>query len=601
MFSIPPRWLKRIFSYFSTPKRRPPRPHQPIALEELEPRNLPAGTWTPLTNLAPAGIGTMMLLSDGTVMAQEGGSEKWDKLTPDAVGSYVNGTWSNLASMSTQRLYYGSNILPDGRVFLVGGEYSGPGLPQNFNNTGEIYDPIANAWTPITDFPQTQFGDDPTQVLPNGTVLAGYLAGPDTFIYDPAADTWTATGTKLRNDQSDEEAWVKLPDQSILSYDVFGSGTTVPGHAQRYIPSTGTWVDAGSVPVSLSSSAVGFELGPAFRLPDGRILQLGGNSSTAIYTPSTNTWVTGPLIPDGMGADDAPGAILPNGDLIFFGDVPLFGPVTNVFDFNYLNNTISQVTTPAALTAALDQSAFNDRTLVLPNGQMLLSTGADQLWVYTPIGSPKNSWRPTIASIINNNNGTFTLKGTQLNGISEGAAYGDDVEMSSNYPIIRFTLSNGQVFYGRTSNWSSTGVATGNTPEFTLFTMPAGVTGSYFVTVIANGIASLSLVQGSAVKVFYPVRYARVSSTVFSGNLTLVNMSVLTISGPCYVLFPAFPNGISLANRAGTMNGKPYVTVSGTMASHGSLHVFYELNDPLHAALTTFFFGFPVQIFVSLS
>jgi hypothetical protein len=132
MFGIPPRWLKRILSYFSTPKRRPFVRHQPVALEELEPRNLPAGTWIQLTNLAPGGIGTMMLLSDGTVMAQEGGSEKWDKLTPDAAGSYVNGTWSSLASMSTQRLYFGSNILPDGRVFLVGGEYSGAGLPQNF-------------------------------------------------------------------------------------------------------------------------------------------------------------------------------------------------------------------------------------------------------------------------------------------------------------------------------------------------------------------------------------------------------------------------------------------------------------------------------------
>ncbi len=57
---------------------------------------LPAGTWTPLGHAAPNGIGTMELLTDGTVMALSGGN--YYKLTPDATGSYVNGTWSQLAS-----------------------------------------------------------------------------------------------------------------------------------------------------------------------------------------------------------------------------------------------------------------------------------------------------------------------------------------------------------------------------------------------------------------------------------------------------------------------------------------------------------------------
>ena len=86
-------------------------------------------------------------------------------------------------------------------------------------------------------------------------MLAGYLAGPQTYIYDPAANTWTQTGTKLRNDQSDEETWIKLPDDSILSYDVFSSITDNVGHAQRDIPASGTRVDAGTPPLPLSSDA----------------------------------------------------------------------------------------------------------------------------------------------------------------------------------------------------------------------------------------------------------------------------------------------------------------------------------------------------------
>src|ERR1700722_9316376 len=55
-----------------------------------------AGIWTALTQLAPDSIDTMLLLSDGTVLAANGGSA-WYRLTPDINGSYVNGTWTTVA------------------------------------------------------------------------------------------------------------------------------------------------------------------------------------------------------------------------------------------------------------------------------------------------------------------------------------------------------------------------------------------------------------------------------------------------------------------------------------------------------------------------
>src|SRR5262249_46634893 len=153
-------------------------------------------------------IGIMILLSNGTVMAQGGGvSKTWLQLKPDANGNYANGTWSSLASMSTQRLYYGSNVLPSGKVLIVGGEYSGLAGAKNVTNTGEIYDPVANTWSTIANFPQNAFGDDPTVILPDGRVLAGYIFGPQSYIYNPTNDTWTQAATKLRNDRSDEETW----------------------------------------------------------------------------------------------------------------------------------------------------------------------------------------------------------------------------------------------------------------------------------------------------------------------------------------------------------------------------------------------------------
>jgi Bacterial pre-peptidase C-terminal domain/Bacterial Ig-like domain len=488
---------------------------------------LAPGTWSQ-TTIAPTTAGTMMLLSNGRVMAQGGGvSKAWYQLTPDANGSYTTGTWSSLASMNLERLYFGSNVLQNGKVFLVGGEYSGPSGTNNWINSGEIDDPVANTWSNITTFPQSQFGDDPTAILPNGNILAGYLSGPQTYIYNPTANTWTVTGTKLRNDRSDEESWVILPDNSILSYDVFSSISLGVGHAQRYVPSNGTWVDTGTVPVSLSSSALGYELGPAFLLADGRVFQIGANSNTALYNPTTNTWTAGPVIPNGKGADDAPGAVLPDGHVIFAADTPLFNAPTQLFDFDPVANTITQVSSlPAQLVADLSSPAYIMRMLVLPSGQLMLATGtSNRIWIFTPSDSPVSNGQPTITGVSQNGDGTFTLSGTLFNGISEGASYGDDAEMSSNYPIVRLTDSAGHVYYGRTSNWSKTGVATGTTPVTTQFALPAGLpNGSYSLVVVANGIAS------APINFSQPFQFAVASSTPANGAIVSTLLSSYVIN-----------------------------------------------------------------------
>jgi hypothetical protein len=436
----------------------------------------------------------MLLLSDGTVMAQGAplgsvGSSQWFRLTPDASGSYANGTWTTLASMHVSRQYFPSNVLPDGRVFLVGGEYSSGG---GFTNTAEMYDPLTDTWTNLRNFPLSQFGDDPTALLPDGRILAGYYNGAQTYIYNPASDTWTFATTKLHGDISDEETWVKLPDDSILSYDVWGSPAV---HSQRYIPSQNRWVDADDLPVVLSGPDGGDELGPAFRLPDGRVWFTGATGHTAYYDLSSNSWAAGPDLPAiggrQLSAYDNPGAVLPNGRVIIaVGRLPVYGTPTSILEFDPTTDTYTDVSPPVTVLG-LTGAAYNFRMLVLPTGQILVANGTSgRLALYTPDGAPDASWRPAIASVADNGDGTFTLTGTQLNGLSEGAAYGDDAEMSSNYPIVQVTDSAGQVLYARTYNWSSTGVATGDTLETTQFTLPAGVIGSYSLTVIANGIAS---------------------------------------------------------------------------------------------------------------
>ena len=459
------------------------------------------GTWSQVTNYNPGyATDTMLLMTDGTVMALSAyDNQTWTQLTPDATGSYVNGTWKTLAKMSIPRLYFASHVMPDGRLWLLGGEYSGAFLNQNFTNTGEIYDPVTNKWKAIAKFPGPQFGDDPTALLRAGYILAGDISSPNTYLYYPPSDFWfTSPYRKLRNDQSDEETWVTLPDGSVLSYDIFASDTLGVGHAQKF--SNFAWVDAGTVPVILSGPAQGYELGPATVLPNGKVIQIGGNEKTAIYTPPASisqpgSWVAGPTLPAGMGGDDAPGAMLPDGHFIFLADEYLFNSPTSMFDYDYNTGLLTDITPdlPVGLQDELFYgAAYTCRMLVLPDGGILLTTGNYfSLWHYKPSGAPLPAWQPTIASVTKINSHQYTIYGTRVTGISEGASYGDDAEMSTNYPIVRL-VRNGIVKYGKTTNWTP-GISTAGSTSLSSFQLdlPAGLTaGTYAMTVIANGIPS---------------------------------------------------------------------------------------------------------------
>ena len=58
-----------------------------------------AQTVTRLKNQPPDGVVYSFQLTDGTVLVQGGNCSDFWKLTPDNTGSYVNGTWKQVASL----------------------------------------------------------------------------------------------------------------------------------------------------------------------------------------------------------------------------------------------------------------------------------------------------------------------------------------------------------------------------------------------------------------------------------------------------------------------------------------------------------------------
>ena len=462
-----------------------------VSLGMLSPRLAVAGgTWTPLVNQAPDNIDTMLLLTDGTVMAASGEpangniGNAWYLLTPDKHGSYINGTWSTLAPMNDTRLYYSSQVLLDGRVFIAGGEY-GTGI-----GTAEIYDPLANTWTELPDSGQL-FVDSPSMLLPNGSVLVSPVIPSvygGTVVYNPTLNVWSSGGTLFRGFDEDEASWVKLPDNSVLTID---SQTT---NSERYIPSNNQWVNDGVLPVPIYDSLLG-EMGPGFLLADGCAFFLGDTSQSVFYTPTGNTspgtWTAGPVIPNSYGTPDAPGAMMPNGVVLCsLSPAAQYNGPAYFYEFDPVVNAFTQVNSPIG-TSPLPIPPFIGRMLVLPDGTVLYSSTSPQLYEYKPGTAPLAAGQPTITSITANADGSYQLVGTLLNGISEGAGYGDDAQEDTDYPIVRLTDGSGNVYYARTYNRSSTSIMTGNTPLATQFVVPpAAPAGTYNLVVIANGNSS---------------------------------------------------------------------------------------------------------------
>jgi hypothetical protein len=484
-----------------------------------------ASPWTPLENPPPFGTpGTMLLESNGTVLVHDepdnnttGGTNEWWQLTPSPSGSYIDGTWSQIASMPSAYtpLYFASAILPDGRMIVEGGEYIGENAV--WSNEGAIYNPVTNTWASVAPPPGwTNMGDAASDVLPDGTFMLEHpcntcLTNPDLTVDDALLNartlTWRVIPATGKSDPNDEEGWTLEPNGKLLTIDLWA-----PGNTELFNPRTDSWSFAGST--AAGGSPIDpwpvVEIGPQVEMPGGNTFVVGAGSSTqeaptpcttdqptqtALYNYQAGTWTAGPEIPaiDGEEFDstDGPGSVLPDGNVLFDVSACVYNTPTHFFLYNANSSTLTQV--PDVPNAPND-SSFYTRMLALPNGQVLFNDGSNQMEVYTAGGTPNPAWDPSISSLSSTTlapGGTYRLSGRQLAGLDQGAAYGDDVQDNTNFPLVRITNSaTGVVTYARTSDWTSVSVAPG-TRSSTRFTLPPDIpAGNSTLVVVANGIAS---------------------------------------------------------------------------------------------------------------
>jgi hypothetical protein len=440
---------------------------------------------TNLKNQPPDGAGIGFLMTDGTCIFQGNQQSDWWKLTPDIHGSYVNGTWSQVASLPSGYvpLYFASAVLADGRLVIVGGEYNS--LQFLLTNKAAIYDPKANTWTAL-GHPKGwgYIGDSPAVVLPDGKFMVGRKLDERMAVLDPTTLEWTELSSTGKRDFNAEEGWTLMPDGSVLTYDVKDAP-----HSEKYIYSMEKWFTAGSTIVDLHSPHDGGcipypggcypapgEVGPGILQTDGTVFATGSGSDggsgpghTAVYTPGKNPtdpgkWTVGPDFPNSDNAGDSFAALLPNGRPLVLGD----SGTLYEFDGKKL------IAGPYAGGSSL---------MVLPTGEVIV--GGSQ--VYTSSGTYKATYPKSVTR-----GSTYKISGKQFNGLSQAASFGDEDQTATNYPLVRITNSaTHHVFYAKTHDHSTMGVATGNAIVSTNFDVPAKMeTGASSLVVVANGIPS---------------------------------------------------------------------------------------------------------------
>ena len=215
------------------------------------------------------------------------------ELTVDGGGEavLVDPSWTATSSMIGPRTLSTATLLQSGKVLVAGG------VASNGDPTAEVYDPVANTWTATANTMAVGRYNAAAVLLDSGKVLVtGGANGSrlnSTSLYDPATNSFTAgplmTTTHFRHTAT------KLGNGKVL---VTGGwqGPSI-AVAELYDPATNTFKATGSM-------TVGREFHAAVLLGTGKVLVVAGGdenqgiyfNSAELYDPATATWtVTGAM------------------------------------------------------------------------------------------------------------------------------------------------------------------------------------------------------------------------------------------------------------------------------------------------------------------
>jgi hypothetical protein len=324
--------------------------------------------------------------------------------------------------------------------------------------------------------------------------------------------TWTQLSTG-KVSANNEEGWVRLPNGELLTVATrpcaAPPGACNPTAAERFVPGANppTWVSAGNTTTTLVSQNPGSETGPGVGIGFNMVVWFGSVNAIQLfrYPGTNNNWfaqTTFPATPppatctlaagQTQAVADGPASLLPSGNiLVQTSPVPGFNAPSCFWEFQ--SSTLSPSNTgPAAPTATVNQpqcnsgtanttnvQSYKGRILLLPTGQVLWDAGGGVyvtgstrgpgsppcVYVYAsntttdpnPVMRPVPHINSISNSVLTRGNNNYVLTGSMFRGVSQGASYGDDGSMATDFPIVMITNNaTGNRCFGRTHDWQNT-------------------------------------------------------------------------------------------------------------------------------------------------
>ncbi|WP_224369136.1 Kelch repeat-containing protein [Hyalangium versicolor] len=300
-------------------------------------------------------------LEDGRVLAA-GGHDGTRTLFSSELFDPATGLWSTTGSLKVARRNHAAVALKDGRVLVAGGS---PQQLVGMLASAELFDPDTGEWTVVASMSTPRI--DPTAVLlADGRVLV--VGGSDVDrrqlrsaeLFDPATRTWTPAEAPGWG-HSGAQAAAVLADGRVL----FVSGM----QAELYEPSTGHWTKAGP-----AGGAAGTHRSEhtVTRLPDGRVMVVGGSTSRAaetaeVFEPISNTWTL--VAPPHMPRESHAAVVTADGAVLVLGGAHFStGTLSSAERFEPATGTWSLVT-------SLQAPRRGAGVVRLPDGEVLLVGG----------------------------------------------------------------------------------------------------------------------------------------------------------------------------------------------------------------------------------
>lgn len=238
-------------------------------------------------------------------------------------------SWARAADLTQARSMPAGSVLRDGRVLLAGGYYTNePAEPQlRMIDSAEVYDPAADTWTPTGSLHEARYGAGAV-TLADGRVLVvggwadvnGNGAAPlyggshrtlaSSEVFDPRHGRWTSMGAVP----------VELALPGLVALPDGGALVIAGGRAYRFDPKGSSWSRTGAmVTRAVDRVLVG--------LSDGRVLAAGGTvgegsdiryiAVAEVYDPATDRWAATAPMPSPRGGGS--GVLLGDGSVVIVG------------------------------------------------------------------------------------------------------------------------------------------------------------------------------------------------------------------------------------------------------------------------------------------